>query len=405
MKRDLSAALDEALILLETGQATLEECLDGYPEQAVDLRPLLEIALELSGVPSPTSSPAALTAGRQRMLDALDEKKRRQTEASRPLLRHAGSLLARLVTRVGSAVSRTVPAYRPGLAVVLTLVLLVVAGVFLSSWLRPTVAQAATVGQVSGVVQVLPAGSDVWHPVSAGERVETGDRIRSGPRSTGTLAFFDGSATDLEANTEVFVAHMSFHRDGGAKEIVLQQTSGRTYSRVQPLPDPDARFEIETPSAVTAVHGTEFALTVETDGTTRVAVVEGVVNVTAQDTTVAVPAGQETAVQPEQPPDPSHPVLAAPTVTATVTPAPPPSTAPLRTKAGPPGQSKTVKPPGKTKTPKPPGKTKTPKPPGIIKTPEPPGIIKTPEPPGQIKKTQPSGVTKPPKPPKPPKDR
>ena len=95
MKRDLSAALDEALILLETGQTTLEECLDGNPEQAADLRPLLEVALELSGVPSPTSSPAALTAGKQRMLDALDEKKRLQTEASRPLLRHICSLLAK----------------------------------------------------------------------------------------------------------------------------------------------------------------------------------------------------------------------------------------------------------------------------------------------------------------------
>jgi hypothetical protein len=200
---------------------------------------------------------------------------------------------------------------------------------------------------------------------------------------------------------------MRFHRDGGVKEIVLQQTLGRTYNRVQPLADLDSRFEIETPTAVTAVYGTEFALIVEVDGTTRVAVLRGVVNVTARDTTVEVPAGKETAVRPEQPPALSYPARVLPTMAATDEPTRAPSSPPGLTRAAPPGQSKTAKPPVKApkkpdddKKQQPPGKIKTPEPPGKTRTPEPPGKTKTPDPPGKPKKPQPSEVTKSPKPPK-----
>ena len=390
MKRDLTHALDECLTLLREGRATLEECLACYPEHASSLRPLLEVAREVSHLPSPASSPAAFASGRQGMLQALAEKKHHQAVSSAPLLRR-------------------MPAFQLALAAVLALVLFAVGRLVFLPRPAATVARVATLVPVEGEVEIMPTGSAIWRPASVSERMQAGERIRTGPLSAATLVFFDGSTTDLQAETEIAIVQAS-SRPGGGSVIVLRQALGQAYSRVQRLPGQASRFEIETPAAVASVHGTEFTVAVEADGTTRVAVVEGVVEVTAQETTVAVPAGQEITVRPERAPSLPTPIVqVTPTPTPTPTTAPAPTTAPIPTctpqpsdqieSLQAPGQAETPQPPGQTKTPQPPGQTKTPQPPGQTKTPQPPGQTKTPQPPGQNEPPQPPGQNKP-KPPK-----
>jgi ferric-dicitrate binding protein FerR (iron transport regulator) len=405
MKRDLTYALDECLALLGKGQATLEECLARYPECASDLRPLLELALELQGLPQPNSSPVAFAAGKQRMLDALAEKHRRAASLT-PSTRHVGRIIS-LVTgwlkeRAGLAVRTHTPAFRRALAGALALALFAIGGSVLLFWPGMSVAQMATLDQVSGAVELMPAGSDTWQPASAGERLEAGSQVRTGPLSAAKLVFFDGSTTDLGAEAGLAVVQMNARRDGGKAVILLRQTSGQTRSHVRRLPDQASRFEIRTPAAVVTVRGTEFTTAIETDGTTSVAVAEGLVEVTARETTVAVPAGQRTVVQPQQPP--STPALVPPatptpsssraitsTATATATCASRPPALPVPTSTPqPPGQDKKPQPPGQDKKPQPPGHTKTPQPPGHTKTPQPPAQDKKPESPGQDKKPKPT---------------
>ena len=110
MKRDLTHALDECLALLGEERATLEECLARYPEYASDLCPLLNLAREVRGLPQPTPSPAAFTAGKQRMLDALAEK------------------------RDGLAVRKRASAFRLALAGALALALFAISRSLLLSW-------------------------------------------------------------------------------------------------------------------------------------------------------------------------------------------------------------------------------------------------------------------------------
>ena len=94
MRLNISRALDKSLALLETGQATLEECAARYPEHAVELRPLLETALEMRGVSAVTSSSTAFAAGKRRMLKALAEKRQRQAVSSNLLRRCVDWLIA-----------------------------------------------------------------------------------------------------------------------------------------------------------------------------------------------------------------------------------------------------------------------------------------------------------------------
>jgi RNA polymerase sigma factor (sigma-70 family) len=302
VKPDLSFALDEMLLKCEKGQATMEECLAHYPEYAADLRPLLQTALKVRHAPRPAPSHAAFAAGKRRMLQALAEQKRRQAGSLTPFARCAARIAAIFGKRAQRpAVPRHVPALQPALKPVLVLVSFVFGSLLLLTWLRGTVAQAATLAQVHGAVQVLPFGSEVWQFSSVGDRIETGDRIRTGPSSTATLVFFDGSTTDLGAEADVTVAQIHSRRNGSGKVIVLHQWLGHMYNRVNRLSDTASRFQVETATAVVAVRGTEFEIATEADGTTHVTVIVGVVNVTSKETTIPLLAGQQTTVLSGQP--------------------------------------------------------------------------------------------------------
>ena len=307
-ERGLGQALDESLLLLEQDQATMEECLARHPEYTADLRPLLETALKVRRAPRPASSHAAFAAGKRLMVEALARKKRGQTVSPSPLARRVEWFVGIFRRWESLNVFGRTLALQPALAVVLVLLLFVFSGLSLVTWLGGTVAQAGTLVQVSGVVEVLPIGSEAWRLSLVGDRIEAGDRIRTGPFSAATLVFFDGSTTDMRANTEATVAQMSSRRDGGGKVIIIHQWLGETYNNVNRLRDEASHFRVETLTAVTAVRGTEFVVSIEADGATCVAVAEGVVNVTAEKTTVMVLAGQETRVLPEQSPLAARPV-------------------------------------------------------------------------------------------------
>ena len=330
----LNDVLDECLTLLEGDQVTrsaersrrsLEECLARYPQHAADLRPLLEIALEMRRVARPTPSLAAFSAGKRRMLRALDEKKRRQPFGLSPSTSPSTTLRTRLRTGLRTkpsplsrrrewiaalfgerggkpATRRRAPAFRVALAAALVLVLLVNGGLFLRSWLGTTVTRMARLDSISGVVEVRPAGSETWLPASSAQRLEAGDRVRTGPLSAARLVFFDDSTTDLEAETEITIAQMISRRDGHGRVITFYQWLGRSHNRVQRLPDSVSRFEIETPATIAVVRGTEFSVAVEADGATQVAVWEGFVEVTAWEKTVQVQPGKMTSVRPDLPP-------------------------------------------------------------------------------------------------------
>ena len=399
MKRDVNHALDECLALLGEGKATLEECLARYPEYASDLVPLLEIAIQVRSVSQPPPDPVAFAAGKRRMLETLAERKRRQavSVSSTPHSRQTGWIATVLRGSARLAARPSTLASRLALAGGMVLVLLAAGSLFLLS--SPgtkieRVARMATLDRTEGVVDLLPTGSDTWLPASAGEHVEAGSRIRTGPGSAATLVFFDGSTTNLEAETEIAVIEMSSPR-GNDRVILLEQALGQTYNRVQQSPDHESRFEIETPTTLVAVRGTEFSTAVEMDGTTRVAVIEGTVEVTAQETTVVVLVGQKTAVHPGQiPGDPVSMPQATPvpkrtlippsTPTAKTVPAPT-ATARPKTTAQPAAPTVTPQPPTQPGTLQPAGQDANPQPVDVTRTHQPPGLTKTPKPPGQEK--------------------
>src|SRR3954447_26475470 len=157
-------------------------------------------------------------------------------------------------------------------------------------------------------VQWSAAGSDDWQTVPSRETVRGGDRVRTGADASARVVYFEGSVTELSANTGVLVQRLE-RTEGGNIVTNLFQSVGTTVSRVVQLVDPAAGFQVETPAATAYVRGTAPRVEVGRDGRTIITNVpdgtEGLVNVQGKDqagTVVVLLSGQETQVVPGLPP-------------------------------------------------------------------------------------------------------
>jgi hypothetical protein len=109
-----------------------------------------------------------------------------------------------------------------------------------------------------------------------------GDRVRTGTNSSAFITFFEGSTMELQPDTEVGIEELSTSLETQSITVSLEQTIGKTTSRVEKLIDPASRYEIATPSGSAVVRGTAFTVEVFLDGTTVVTVIEGSVLIVAR---------------------------------------------------------------------------------------------------------------------------
>jgi hypothetical protein len=314
VKDEIEVILEECLTELLSEEASLAECVAEYPDQAVILRPLLELASEIDCLDRPEMKPAASKAAKRRMLAALPERRREAAAPSSTFRRVTVQLGALLGGGVQTA-PRRAPVASLAVAAAILLMLLVIPDVALQMSRGGVVEQTALLADATGVVEVRRSASSGWTPTEAGDVLQAGDGIRTGSLSTVTLSYFDGTRTRLGADTEVTLVELNCRRDGAAKTVVLHQWSGSTHNWVQKFLDAASRFELGTPTAVATVHGTEFTVNIASDNSTEVVVVEGLVSVETEETTVLLSAGQSTATPPRY-------VLAPPVATPTEEPVP-----------------------------------------------------------------------------------
>jgi hypothetical protein len=148
--------------------------------------------------------------------------------------------------------------------------------VTLFSCLSVTSAHAlAVITRVSGGVTVLKTGFQKWIPIRRPPiNMENGDTVRTGFLGAATLTFPDGSHIDLTGGTSFtlketaptnFLMRINF---GALKAFVAKATS--------------RNFQVETPTAVCAVRGTEFRVKVSHKGTTDIALYSGLLAISDQ---------------------------------------------------------------------------------------------------------------------------
>ena len=155
--------------------------------------------------------------------------------------------------------------------------------------------QIATLRLLGGEVAVQH-GDDALEPGEEGESLREGDIVRTGPDGRAAIEYFDGSLTRLDYDATFSLVTLETLRNPARSTVILGgQTAGNSYNRIAELADAGSRFEIETPTATASVRGTDYALLVD-EGSTRIAVVEGLVTASGASGSVDVSAGKMVVV-------------------------------------------------------------------------------------------------------------
>lgn len=114
--------------------------------------------------------------------------------------------------------------------------------------------------------------------LSLGQKLEAGSDIRTGTSGRVRLRFEDGSTVVIGDNSQLLIERFE-HSNNKAREASLSLESGLIGQQVSR--QEGGKWIVRTPSAVTAVRGTEFFVEVGQDFTTAVSVQSGAVDVEA----------------------------------------------------------------------------------------------------------------------------
>lgn len=178
---------------------------------------------------------------------------------------------------------------------VFVLALLLVGAVLIFSGGTASAKQFATLRLLDGQVAVQ-RGNGAFATGEDGMSLREGDTVRTGPDGRASIEYFDGSLTRLDFDTSFTLVTLETRGDAAASRVIeSSQAEGNSYHRVAELTNAQSRFEIETPTATAWVHGTGYALLVD-EGSTTIAVVEGVVTARGSTGSVEIPAGEMAVV-------------------------------------------------------------------------------------------------------------
>jgi hypothetical protein len=164
---------------------------------------------------------------------------------------------------------------------------------------EPLTENQARFWAVTGDVGLLTQGAAEWIEPQEGLPIEPGDHIRTGEDGRVELALSDNALWILEPETEVVMEHTEINAgrlDLSSGTLMGKVDSMRAAGTVQ-------RWEFNTPAAVVAVRGTEFALEASRQGGTHLGVFEGTVELEPAETAqglqppVQVSAGQESVAK------------------------------------------------------------------------------------------------------------
>ncbi|BBB27061.1 FecR domain-containing protein [Amphritea japonica] len=179
-------------------------------------------------------------------------------------------------------------------------------------WIRSNPVPAE-ISELRGEAELLRAADNSVIPLTEGSQIQLGDRIRSGADTTLAIRFADNTVLTLYSDSLIRFDHLSAHGTTGMVDSRLNLLKGRMDTRVTPASGPGSRFEIETPSAISAVRGTEYRATVADEGQlSNIEVLHGKVVVSGADKKRLIKAGYGTQIATGTAPIPPKKLLPPP---------------------------------------------------------------------------------------------
>ncbi len=189
-------------------------------------------------------------------------------------------------------------AFMPGWLLLIIKILLVVIVVLIADGIRRESKEfSATIVSYTGICMIAKDDNASPAPPVPNMRLVDKNLVITGPSSTATIVFSDGSAVMLEPNTQFRVRLMDYAR-GGKRDRSFMVESGSIVARVSKFFGVDSRATVCTPNAVAAARGTGFRVAYYPQSmTTDLQVVDGTVAFQSGYDAAAVGQGQSTLAE------------------------------------------------------------------------------------------------------------
>jgi hypothetical protein len=140
--------------------------------------------------------------------------------------------------------------------------------------------RVAVVDMVTGTAEIDSHDGDPPTAAHVGQLVRMGDEVRTGPDSEVELRWArmaGGLRVKLGSDTRFTIQKAIVNKSSDEEQSRLKIDDGTIWIRLRKALTGKSKFEVETPTAVAAVRGTVFRVSVLPEGATEVSVWDGVV--------------------------------------------------------------------------------------------------------------------------------
>ncbi len=161
-------------------------------------------------------------------------------------------------------------------------------------------AEESAMGQISevtGLMEIQRAKQTTWLPAQRDTDVFFGDTITTGDESQGLITLVDDSVIRIHANSKIVLNTMISPVE---KKHSVLLFFGKLWNKISKKALRKKVFEVQTPTAVCGVRGTDFETASYEDGTMQVRVISGQVEVDNEVTRETLASNQGTQVSFEQ---------------------------------------------------------------------------------------------------------
>jgi len=157
----------------------------------------------------------------------------------------------------------------------------------------------ALLSDFNGLVEIQ--AEEGWQAVSKDVVLTEKSHVRTGSFSSATITFNDGSIAQIGPESEISIEKLAVDLGAGTREIELMQLSGESSHLVTSFDNALASYQVDTPSGQGRVTGTQFHVRVMSEQSAWY-VDEGTVEVSGQETSVQVNAGEMSSVMVDEVP-------------------------------------------------------------------------------------------------------
>ena len=179
-------------------------------------------------------------------------------------------------------------------------------------WLKSNPAEVV-VRVMHGTVHYIEAGQTKPRQLIGSTTLHKGDQVVVGEGSNVVLEFADTSTLFMGSDSRMELLQANKFSNSGLADSKVELLGGRTESKVHKK---NSRFQIKTPSANTAVRGTDFRVAINRDNpaVSQVEVLSGTVGVSGGKSERNIKAGFGTTISQGEAPLPPIQLLAAPEI-------------------------------------------------------------------------------------------